>query len=93
LLDILNINSDKIINNNNNNNNNKNNNNMTTAKNKNIDPIDAPKNSFRFLLTELMTNLDVNLKRCSAELLFILCDENGFIFIIYIYIIIIIINY
>ena len=43
----------------------------------NLDPIDCPWGSRRGRLCELMTSLDPHVKRCSAELLFALCDDDG----------------
>lgn len=41
-----------------------------------MDPIDAPADSTRGRLMRHMTSLDSQLKRCAAELIFLLCDED-----------------
>jgi hypothetical protein len=41
-----------------------------------MDPEDAPPGTLRWLLLRHMTSLDAHLKRCVAELLFLLCDED-----------------
>jgi hypothetical protein len=41
-----------------------------------MDPTDAPEGTLRARLIGLMTSLDSSLKRCAAELLFLLCDED-----------------
>lgn len=43
---------------------------------RNVDPRDAPVGTLREKLLRLMTSLDTNVKRCAAELVFTLCDEN-----------------
>lgn len=43
---------------------------------RNIDPRDAPVGTLREKLLRLMTSLDTHVKRCAAELVFTLCDEN-----------------
>ena len=42
-----------------------------------IDPVDAPAGSLRARLLRHMTSLDSQLKRCTAELLYLLCNEDG----------------
>ena len=42
-----------------------------------LDPVDCPSGSRRGRMCKLMTSLDPHVKRCSAELLYALCDDDG----------------
>lgn len=46
------------------------------SKNKVMDPGDAPMHTCRGRLVRHMTSLDSQLKRCAAELVFLLCNED-----------------
>ena len=44
---------------------------------KGVDPRDAPRGTLRGELAHLMISLDSNVKRCAAEFLYVLCNEDG----------------
>jgi len=49
---------------------------------KNMKPLDAPEDTLRWKLIELMTWTDSNVKRCASELLWTLCENDSNEFII-----------
>ena len=44
---------------------------------KNMHPLNAPEGSTRWKLIKLMTYTESNVKRCTGELLWTLCDSNS----------------
>ena len=50
---------------------------VTATKKKGIDPTNAPADTLRGRLIRHMISLDSQLKRVVAELIFLLCDEDG----------------
>ena len=50
---------------------------VTLKNSKNMNPIDAPKGTTRWKLIKLMTWTESNVKRCSSELLWTLCDGDS----------------